>query len=77
MKKHESIVYLNYFCWFSKQFFLGPLRDFFLILKNGPFKQSAHWKVDFVIQFVIVGRDKFYMYLRYSKLMIFRFFLLS
>ena len=44
------------------------LAIFILILKNGPFKKNAYWKIDFVIEFVIVGRDKFNRYLRYSKL---------
>ena len=50
---------------------------FFLILKNWPLKNSPYWKIDFVILFVIVGRDKFNVYSRYSKPIIYFYFFIK
>ena len=77
MKKHERIqghyIISAIFCI---KFVFGTVWGFFLFLKNKPFLKSSYLKIYFVNQFVIMGRDEFNIYLRYSNHYNFQFYIL-
>ena len=77
MKKHER-TQGNWiiFAVLSIKFDFGTALEIFFYSKKWTVLKSAYGKIYFVIQFDIVGHEKFNIYLRYSKLYDFYVYLL-
>ena len=76
MKKHKRIVISKKIFVAIFSIFFLRLSDFFLNSQKRPVYKSSYLTIYFVIQCVIVGRNKFNIYLRYSKHLDFYVYLL-